>query len=121
MKNNFLKYMIIAIILAIVYFVIYNIYSNNKKEEESIIENTEYAETQVFDNIRLAISEFDTINPILSNNKNVQDISKLIFDSLLTFSEDFKLQNLLAEEWSKVGNTTYVIKLKSGIKWSDRN
>lgn len=119
MKNNYLKFIVIAIILAIVYFVIYNIYSSNKKEKENIIETPEYSETQVFDNIRLGISEFDTINPILSSNKNVQDISKLIFDSLLTFSEDFKLQKALAEEWSKVGNTTYIIKLKSGIKWSD--
>lgn len=121
MKNNFLKYIVIAIILAVVYFLIYNIYTNNKKEQENIVQNTEYSETQIFDNIRLAISEFDTMNPILSNNKNVQDISKLVFDSLLTFTEDFKLEKSLAEEWSKVGNTTYVIKLKTGIKWSDRN
>jgi len=119
LKNNTLKYIVIAIVLAIIYFVIYSIYSNNKPNEENIVQSTEYSETQVFDNIRLAISEFDTMNPILSNNKNVQDISKLIFDSLLTFTEDFKVQNSLAEEWSKVGNTTYVIKLKSGIKWSD--
>jgi len=119
LKNNFLKYIIIAIILMVVYFVIYNIYSSNKNEDTKGVQNTDYNESQVIENMRLAISEFDTMNPILSNNKNVQDVSKLIFDSLLTFTEDFKLQNSLAEEWSKVGNTTYVIKLKSGIKWSD--
>ena len=30
--------------------------------------------------------EFDNINPIISNNKNVQDISRLIFDSLFTYN-----------------------------------
>lgn len=119
MKNNTLKYIVIAIIFAILYITIYSIYSNNKKEDENIFKNPEYSESKVYDNIRLAIAEYDTMNPLLSNNKNVQDISKLIFDSLLTLSEDFKLKNSLAEEWSKVGNTTYVIKLKTGIKWSD--
>ena len=119
MKNNTLKYIIISIIFGVVYLLIYNIYTNNKNEEKNIIQETEYSDVQVFNNLRLAISEFDTINPILSNNKNVQDISKLTFDSLLTFTEDFKLQKSLAEEWSKVGNTSYLIKLKNGIKWSD--
>jgi len=118
LKKNTLKYIVISIILVTVYFVIYNIYTGNKKEE-SINQITEYSEIKLYDNIRLAISEFDTINPLLSNNKNVQDISKLIFDSLLSFTEDFKLQKCLAEEWSRVGNTTYVIKLKTGVKWND--
>ena len=119
MKNNTFKYIVIGIILIIIYFIIYNIYSNNKKEKENIVQSVDYTESKIQDNIRLAISEFDTMNPLLTNNKNIQDVSKLIFDSLLTFTEDFKLQNSLAEEWSKVGNTTYIIKLKSDIKWSN--
>jgi len=59
LKNNTFKYAIIAVFLAIIYFVIYSIYNNNKPREENIIQNNEYSETQVYDNIRLAISEFD--------------------------------------------------------------
>jgi hypothetical protein len=40
-------------------------------------------------------------------------------DLLVQEIEAYALENSLAEEWSKVGNTSYVIKLKSGIKWSN--
>ena len=62
---------------------------------------------------------FDTINPILSNNKNVQDISKLIYDPLITLTSDFKAEGALAKEWAKQNDNSYIIKLKENVKWSD--
>ena len=46
--------------------------------------------------------EFDNINPILSNNKNVQDISRLIFEPLFTLTQDYKIEGVLAKECSKI-------------------
>lgn len=62
---------------------------------------------------------FDTINPILSNNKNVQDISKLIFEPLINLTSDYKTQPCLAKEWAKQGETTYILKLRENVKWSN--
>ena len=62
---------------------------------------------------------FDTINPILSNNKNVQDISKLIYDPLVTLTSDYKAEACLAKEWAKQSNNSYIIKLRENVRWSD--
>ena len=35
---------------------------------------------QIINELRLGIAEFDTINPILSNNRNAQDIAKIIYE-----------------------------------------
>ncbi len=62
---------------------------------------------------------FDTINPILSNNKNVQDITKLIYDPLVTLTSDYKAEPSLAKEWAKQSDNSYLIKLRENVRWSD--
>lgn len=59
------------------------------------------------------------MNPILSNNKNVQDISKLIFDPLITLTADYKTEPCLAVEWAKQSDNSYLIKLRENVRWSD--
>ena len=51
------------------------------------------------------------MNPILSKNKNVQYYDKLIFEPLLSVNQDFSIEPCLATEYSKTGDTTYIIKL----------
>ena len=67
----------------------------------------------------MGIASFDSINPILSKNKNVQDVSKIIFEPLMTLTKDYKLENCLAKEWAKQNETVYLIKLRDDKKWSD--
>lgn len=61
----------------------------------------------------------DTINPILSHNKNVQDISKLIYDPLVTLTADYKAEPCLATEWAKQSDNSYLIKLRENAKWTE--
>lgn len=61
----------------------------------------------------------DTMNPILTNNKNVQNISKLIYDPLVTLTSDYKAEPCLAKEWAKQSDNSYLIKLRENVKWSD--
>lgn len=61
----------------------------------------------------------DSINPIFSNNKNVQDITKLIYDPLVTLTADYKIEACLATEWAKQSDNSYLIKLRENVKWSD--
>ena len=122
MKNNIFGYLFFIFIIIIMGFAIYKFTSSNKLEESNTVDGTtSISTTEKGTEITLAISGFDTINPIMTKNKQVQDITKLIFESLVTITADGKVEPCLAEEWKSTDNMTYIIKLKSGIKWSDGN
>ena len=59
------------------------------------------------------------MNPILSNNKNIQDISKLIYEPLVTLTADYKAEPALAIEWAKQSDNSYLIKLRENAKWTE--
>lgn len=58
------------------------------------------------------------MNPILSKNKNIQDIAKLIYDPLVTLTADYKAEPALATEWAKQSDHSYLIKLRENVKWT---
>ena len=58
------------------------------------------------------------MNPILSNNKNVQDIMKLIFEPLVNLTSDYKAEPCLAKEWAKQSDNSYLIKLRENVRWT---
>lgn len=119
MKTNFVKYIFIIFIIGISIAVIYKV---DKKEEKKIEEPvTSTIEEDIIKEINLGIAEFDTINPILSNNKHVQEISRIIYEPLLELDTEYKLQKCLVKDWAKTSDTTYLIKIKNDIKWSDGN
>lgn len=118
MKNNIFQYIFIVIVIGLIAFAAYSIYGNKTEEPEETIQE-ELEVTNIQNNIRLGIAEYDTLNPIVSHNKYVQEISKLIFEPLLTISPDYRIENALAAEWSKINETTYLIKLKENILWHD--
>ena len=105
MKNNIFMYIFIIFVICIVVFAAVYIYKQNNKKVsyEEVKVYTE--ETQVIPNIRLAIAGIDTINPILSKNQNVQDISKLIYEPLFSITHDYKLEITLNIE--NVGDNTF--------------
>lgn len=112
-KYFFIFIIIVFIIIAGVIFIVRE--SNN---DSQILDQTS-KDTNIKKNLKLAISNFDTINPILTNNKNIQEISKIIYDSLINLDGDLRLQYSLAKEIGKTDNTNYVIKLKENIYWSN--
>lgn len=56
---------------------------------------------------------------MLSNNKEVLNIDKLIFEPLITIDENYKTELCLASECSKTSDTSYVIKIDNNKKWHD--
>lgn len=113
-KALFLLFTVVIIIVAVVMV--------KKQEENKTPPIIDYAEQKKYSTeIRIGISALDTFDPILSNNKNVQDVCKLIYEPLLTVDENFKIKGVLAEEWAKTAENSYLIKLKQGIKWYDGN
>lgn len=118
MKSNIVKYIFVAIVIGLVIFSAVILYGNKDEENQKLpIAQTE--EIKMITNMRVPIVNFDTINPILSKNQNIQDLARLIYEPLLNINENYKIEMCLAKEYSKVSPTSYVIKLKENIKWQD--
>ena len=100
MKSNYFKYIFIIFAIAIMIFAIVKIKSEDQKKESQVYETKEETKEEITE-IKLGVASFDSINPILSKNKNVQDISKIIFEPLMTLTKDYKLEYCLAKEWAK--------------------
>ncbi len=118
MKSNYFKYIFIIFAIVIMIFAIIKIKNDEQKQENPIYETKEET-TQEITELELGVASFDSINPILSKNKNIQDISKIIFEPLITLTPDYKAEGCLAKEWAKQNETTYIIKLREDKKWSD--
>lgn len=119
MKNNFVKYIFVLFVIGLIGFAVYKIYY---EEADSPMQTTITApkeEEKIITNIRIPVVGFDTVNPIISQNKNVQDIAKLVYEPLLKINQDNQIELCLAKEWSKVSNNMYLIKLKEQVKWHD--
>jgi len=120
MKNNILKYVFFIFIIIITIFTIYTINNQNtNKKQENIQSTAKQEEEEPEQVLNLGIAKFDTMNPILSSNKYIQSISKIIYEPLLSINNNYELENCIASEWAKTSETTYVIKLKENVKWSN--
>lgn len=118
MKSNYFKYIFIIFAIGIMVFAVVKI---NKEQKNTNIQSNEsyHEEVEEVKELNLGVASFDSINPILSNNKNIQDISKIIFEPLITITSDYKTENCLAKEWAKQNENTYIIKLRDDKTWSD--
>lgn len=117
MKSNWFKYIFIVFIIIILIFAIFKI--RKDEEEKQQLESTVESKEEKIKEIKLGIAQLDTMNPIISNNKNVQDISKLIYEPLINLNSEYKAEPCLAKEWAKQSDNSYLIKLRENVKWSD--
>ncbi len=115
MKTNAMKYIFFVIVILMIGLGIYFLYKDGKTNVYEI-ENNEL-EINMIRELNVGISEYDTMNPILSNNRDIQYINKLIFEPLIDISYDFKIQNQLAKEFSKINDITYIVKLRDDVYW----
>ena len=120
-KHNWLKYVFVVFAIALISYAVYYIRKQEKEEnvEENIESNVEEKQVTTITTLRVSAVNVDTMNPILSNNQNVQDISRLIYEPMLSITEDYKIEKCLAKEWINLSDTAYVIVLKEGIKWQN--
>lgn len=117
MKEKTIEIIFFTIIIFLVMFSIYFLFKNNNtfvkntkiKKQEEVIDN----------NINLGITNFDTLNPILSKNQDVQYIAKLIYEPLINITTDFRLEEGLAKEWAVLDDKTYLIILNNEKTWHD--
>ena len=70
--------------------------------------------------ISISSVEPGSLNPLLNKSKSYNDISKLIFQSLVEYDANLKITPVLAQSWSfEDGSSRCVIKLKDNVLWSD--
>lgn len=120
MKGNIIKYIFIIFVMITIFAVIYKV--NNNEEVTNQVKEQETVSTsndEIIKEMTFGIAEFDTMNPIISQNKHVQEISKIIFEPLLELDDEYKLTKCLAKDWAKTAEDTYLVKIRDDIKWSD--
>ena len=116
MDRSYFKYIFIAIIIIIVLVSIYIFSQNGGEEQKQAVDQTSTINT-IQKDLRFAIAGLDTMNPLLSKNRNVQEISKIIFDPLISFDEHYKPDYRLAEKVEKKSDTEYIITVRKYVKW----
>ena len=117
MKQGVFKYIFVLgfiILLIVTYVVFYSKDTSSKKIEDKVSTTS-----NLITNLRLGIAELDTLNPLLTNNKNVKEISRLVYDSLVTVENDYDLDYSLATGIAKENNLTYILTLRNDVKWQD--
>lgn len=115
MKEKNFRMIFFTIIIALIIFSIYYIIKTKTTKTSDI--KIQKAEYKISHEIIMGITDYDTINPILSKNQDIQYISKLIYESIINIGQDFKLEPGLAEEWSKLDEKTYLIRLSENKYW----
>lgn len=119
MKSSMVKYIFVIIVVSLIGCAGYLIYGQKRPEENRVVQEETQEEVQIITNIRIPVVAFDTMNPILSTNQNIQDIARLIYEPLLNITSDNQIELCLATEWTKQTPTSYVIKLKENVKWQN--
>lgn len=67
--------------------------------------------------LNIPIMQIDTLNPLLTYNKQIQDLMGLIYEPLVEIGKNEMLEPILASEWAKKDSTNWIIKLRKGVRW----
>lgn len=117
MKLKYFKNIFIVTIILLILAGIYIIYIKRGPAKNNL--ETQGKETNVIKEFSIGVTDFDTINPILSKNLEIQYLNKLIYEPLVNITRDFNVEPSIAEEWSKIDDVTYIIKLDEGKTWEN--
>ena len=118
-NSNVFKYIFAAVVAILMGYIMYVIVQNRLNVEDYNLDQISKM-SNIQTDLRFSIAGLDTINPILSNNRNVIEVTKMIYDPLVTLSGNYKLEYCLAEEIAKTDNLPDVVKLRNGVLWEDR-
>lgn len=117
MKLKYFKNIFIVTIILLILAGIYIIHIKRGPAKNNL--ETQGKETNVIKEFSIGVTDFDTINPILSKNLEIQYLNKLIYEPLVNITRDFNVEPSIAEEWSKIDDVTYIIKLDEGKTWEN--
>ena len=117
MDSKLFKYIFFSLIIILILAGIYIIYikDNENKKGSGVMGK----ETEISKEISIGITDFDTVNPILTKNLEISHILKLVYLPLINISEDFRAVPGIAEEWSRIDDLTYIVNLDDTKRWDN--
>ena len=117
--SSIFKYIFIIFAVGIIAYAGYRIYNNQNKEEENNQDSSTVVEENIIRDLRMGITNYDTMNPLITQNKDIINIDTLIYEPLFNLTKDYQLEPCLAKECSKTGDKIYVVKTVSNAVWHD--
>lgn len=113
MKKIFLFFTGLAITLGL-FLALRNTVLNSEKNniDDDLLSGDNYVHE-----LNIPIMEVDSLNPILTYNKQVLNLMKLVYEPLAQISRDESLKGVLATNWTEVDDLTWKIQLQKGVKW----
>lgn len=122
-NNNVFTYIFVLIVIGLIAGAVYILYYSQNTadlDEDEIEEGNEVKDViSVVGNLKMGISDYDTMNPLLTNNREIINIDKLIFEPLVNVTPDFNVERCLAQSITQTSETEYQIKIDTSIKWQD--
>ncbi|QZY56582.1 peptide ABC transporter substrate-binding protein [Crassaminicella profunda] len=70
--------------------------------------------------LSIPVIQFDTLNPILNDNKSIYYLDQLIYEGLIRLDENLNAQPALAESWNvSADGLEWTFKLRDDVVWHD--
>ena len=86
------------------------------KEEPVVVEHTPETGGEII----IPLTNFNTLNPLMTENNSYYYFSKFIFESLFEFDDNLNLEKQLIEDYNITDDgRTIEIKLKDNVMWHD--
>lgn len=117
MSLKYFKYIFIITIILLIIAGVYIIYIKDNGKLNNV--QAKNRETKITKEISIGTTEFDTVNPILTKNLEIQHLTKLVYEPLIDITKDFSIEPAIAKEWSKLDELTYIVKLDEDKKWEN--
>ncbi|MCT4508360.1 MAG: peptide ABC transporter substrate-binding protein [Tepidibacter sp.] len=71
-------------------------------------------------NVNISVVEFKTLNPLLNNERSLDQALKLVYDSLFAVDENYNIKPKLVNDYTlSQDGMSLNIKLKDNIRWHD--
>ncbi len=87
------------------------------KEDMTETQEDNYVIENYISELKLPIIEVDSLNPILTQNRQVSNTLGLIYEPLFELDESNQLKEVLASSSAQKDDLTWIIKLKDNVKW----
>ena len=122
MKTNLILRIIIALAIlfllgGVCYVAYYNV--TNKPQTQSASEGQADSGLELVEQFKIGIPYYDTMNPLITRNREILNLDMLIFEPLVNVTSDFRAEKCLAKEINKKDDTTYEVTIDTSIKWQD--
>lgn len=106
---------------ALLFFILVGLLGCNNPQDSSLPGVSEQSEPDYGDTfIEASIGDASTLLPVLASDSASSDINGLVYNGLVRYDKNLKLEGELAESWDiSEDNLVITFHLRQGVKWHD--